>query len=121
MEQEQREGFDTDEWIHANPAEYHLAEEYNTLVFPKLKEIEKLCQELGMPFFMRFFIEQTPDGNRSGTVSWLGGPDKATPEILALTMLDQLSQDTPMQMAALFGAAVQKFSGEDAAPGIFMP
>lgn len=113
--------FSTEEWIATKPEEFHLEEEYREKIFPKLREIEAICQELGLPFHMRFFMEQTPNGNSSSTISYLGGPGRATPELLALTLLNELDHDTPMQVAGLMMAAVQKFTGEDSPAGIFMP
>jgi len=121
MEQHDDGAFSTEDWVAAKPATFDFSKEYEAEVFPKLKEIEAICQQYGIPFFTRFFFEQSPNGNSSSTVSYLGGAERATPELLALTLLNELDHDTPMQVAGLMMAAVQKFSGEDSPAGIFMP
>jgi hypothetical protein len=122
MKEEYEKHFDTAEWVATKPAVFDYQKEYDEKIFPKLKEIEEICQELGLPFHTRFFFAQSEDGNSSATVSFLAGPERATPELLGLTMMDQLDHDTPMNIAGLMMAACQKFGGDDSSPmGIFMP
>jgi len=120
MENDDKE-FSTEEWINARPEEFHLEDEFREKVFPMLEQVEELCKKMGLPFYMRFFMDQTESGNSSSTISYLGGAGRATPELLALTLLNELDHDTPMQIAGLMMAAVQKFGGGDATPSIFMP
>jgi hypothetical protein len=110
--------FTTDDWIAAKVEVFDHSAEFEAEIFPLLKQIEAICRRLNIPFHTRFFFEQSEHGNSSSTVSYLAGPGRATPEILALTLMSELGHDSPMQLAGLMMAASQKFGGEDDTPRI---
>jgi len=122
MDLQDEGAFTTEEWVNAKPEVFDVSTTYDERLTPLIKEIEKICREVNMPFIMRFFTSQTEGGNSSHTIDFLGGVGRATPELLAATLITELDHESPMRVAGLMMAAVQKFGGEEVNPmGIFMP
>lgn len=105
--------FTTTDWVMATPETFNLHKEFEEEVLPILKALEAKCKEIGMPFAVRTVISQDEHGNAANMVSWLGGPTRATPELLAINSLQQFGNEYMNMLMMLMGACQDKFGGGD--------
>jgi len=102
--------FSTEEWIHAIPDEYNLDEAFLEEVVPLLEQLEAKCRELNIPYYLRFVTIQDMTGNSTRAAYSLGGPVRATPELLAIARLEQLGAEFIEGTAVMLQATFAKYA-----------
>lgn len=110
--------FTIEDWIAATPDIFDNHERFQAEVLPIIQQLEAKCKELGSPFALRVVVSQDAHGNSSNMGSWLGGANRATPEILLINSLQQFSPEFVAQLSDLLGICQRKFVKGD---GIIMP
>lgn len=101
--------FTTQDWIEATPDNFDLTKEAEAELLPLLKQIDEVCMRLNIPFVIRAVVKNEGGTNSAVTGMYLGGPTRATCEILAMSMLRNFSYDYLALLSGLADACNKKF------------
>jgi hypothetical protein len=102
--------FTLQEWIATPPEVFDATEVYNAEIMPLVKQVEELCHKHRVPFYFRATLQADLTGCQARTTLFLGGLERATPELLAAARLEEFSMDYIGSMLSLLGACKKKYS-----------
>ena len=111
MANKEAKEFTLQDWVESPISTFDFMEQYTALIKPKTDEIIKLCEELGLPYFMTFTVAMSEDSG--GTVVSAGCKEvgRLSPEYLAHRMVQQFTGDSGKDINALLSACREKFGG----------
>jgi hypothetical protein len=104
------EAFSPKEWMTAELTHFNVEREYEAEVQPLLRALEAKCHELGMPFYFRATTGQDLTGSIARTTCYMGGVGKATPDLIALQMLNVLDHEYLMALFQLLQLCGEKYN-----------
>ena len=104
------EKFTLPEWVEAKNDVYDLQSVFDEQISPLMVQVENLCLEHGIPYTARFITAQTETGNSAIHVCNMGGVNRATPELMLIAKLEQMSMDFLKEGVGLLAASLRKYS-----------
>lgn len=102
--------FTTQEWIEAKPEDFDNTERFAAEVFPLIEALEAKCSEIGCPLAVRVVVKQENGTSHSSFASWLGGPGRATPEIMAINLMETFDAECLATLRTLGMFCAEKYT-----------
>lgn len=104
------------EWIAAKRELYDLNAEYAAQVQPLVDQFTEKCKAAGIPFRLHFVPSQTEEGAENLVELYTFNASRAVPEILACTILNELSAESYEVLCQFYELCVNKYGPNRVAP-----
>jgi len=113
-------GFTIGDWVETDVEVFDATKEYDELVAPLLDQIEKLCAEHRIPYVFRACIAVNPAGNTAASTRSMAGAGRATPDLLAMFMMEEFNGEYITKLISFLEACQAKYSKNEEG-GILVP
>jgi hypothetical protein len=108
------------QWAESTPEKFDMEAEFEARVQPLMTQAHDICRELGIPYNCRFVLSIRDGGHASSTSRYIPNPERATPDMLAMSMMEHFNDEYLEHLSGLREACVAKFNKLDP-EGVLVP